>query len=76
MEYDESDIIDMQCWVYRMAEKKWDVTPKECAELFQKYKIFDFISKCFGILHVSSYECALRDVEDILKNRGVNICYN
>lgn len=70
------DIADMQCCGFRMAQSKWQMTPKECAELFKKYDIFGFISECYELLHVSSYNCALEDVEDILKANGVNVCKN
>lgn len=70
------DIADMQCWVFRMAQSKWKISPKECAKLFKTYDIFGFISECYELLHVSSYSCALEDVEDILQANGVNICKN
>ena len=57
------DIADMQCWVFRMAQAKWKMSAKDCTELFRKY----------DILHLNSYECALRDVEELLKNRGVTV---
>ena len=60
----QKDIADMQCWVFRMAQSKWKMTAKECAELF----------KCYDLLHVSSYNNALEDVEDILRANGVNVC--
>lgn len=66
-------IANMQCWVFRMAQLKWELSPKECAKLFKKYDILGFISKCYEFLHVNSYNCALEDVEDILKANGVNI---
>lgn len=65
------DIADMQCQVFRMAQSKWKMTPKECAELFKKYDILGFISECYELLHVSSYNCVLEDVKDILKANGV-----
>ena len=68
------DVADMQCWVFRMAQDKWKKTPEECAKLFQDNDIFGFISSCYEILHLSSYECALDDVEEMLKNRGIFIC--
>ena len=55
------DIADMQCWVFRMAQTKWNMPAKDCVELFKKYNIFDFIA------------CALADVETLLKNRGVTV---
>lgn len=63
-------IANIQYWVFRMAQSKWKMTPKECAELFKKYDILGFISECYELLHVSSYNCAL---EDILKANGVNV---
>ena len=70
------DIADMQCWIFRMAQSKWKISPKECAELLKKYDILGFISECYELLHVSSYACALEDVEDILLANGVNIYKN
>ena len=63
-------IANIQYWVFRMAQSKWKMTLKECAELFKKYDILGFISECYELLHVSSYNCAL---EDILKANGVNV---
>ena len=33
----EIDIADMQCWVFRIAQTRWHISPIECAELFKKY---------------------------------------
>ena len=64
---------DMQCWIFRMAQEKWNIPPEDCADLFKKYDILGFISECYELLHVSSYENALADVEDILQANGVSI---
>ena len=71
-EYDV-DIADMQYWVFRMAQTKWGKTPEECTRIFQENEVFEYISKCYGILHLSNYECALKDVEDFLRSRGIRI---
>ena len=67
------DIADMQCWVFRKAQSKWNISASECADLFKKYDILGFISDCYDSLHLNSYDCALRDVETPLKNRGVQL---
>lgn len=67
------DIADMQCWIFRMAQEKWNIPPEDCADLFKKYDILGFISECYELLHVSSYENALADVEDILQANVVSI---
>lgn len=69
----QRDIADMQCWLFRMAQTRWKKTPEDCAKIFQNNDVFGFISKCYDFLHLSSYECALDDVEEMLKNRGVAV---
>ena len=66
-------IADMQCWIFRHAQKKWNLTPTECAALFRQYDILGYISDCYDLLHVSSYQCALEDVEDLLRSKGVTV---
>ena len=67
------DVADMQCWVFRMAQTRWRMSPKECAAVFIQHDILGFISRCYDILHLSSYECALDDIEEMLRNRGVAV---
>ena len=69
----ERDIADMQCWVFRMAQQKWGKSSQECADLFEKYDLLGFISECYDILHLNSYNCALNDVETLLRNKGVSV---
>ena len=63
----------MQCWVFRMAQTKWKLSAGECAALFRKYDILGFIDECCGLLHLSSYACALDDIETMLHNQGLDI---
>lgn len=76
MDRRQIEIADMQCWVFRSAQTKWNISASECADIFRKYNILEFISECYELLHISSYEKALSDVEDILKANGVTICSN
>ena len=67
------DIADMQCWVFRMAQSKWNMSAADCSALFKKYDILGFISECYDILHINGYACVLNDVETLLRNRGVAV---
>lgn len=51
----EIDIADMQCWVFRIAQTRWHISPIECAELFKKYDILGYISECYDLLCTYSY---------------------
>ena len=73
MSQQQIGIADMQCWIFRKAQTKWNMPPKKCAELFQKFDIVGFISECYDLLHVSSYQCALDEVEGILRSKGVAV---
>lgn len=73
MSQDQINITDMQCRIFRMAQKKWNLSPDACADLFKQYDILGFISECYDVLRLSSYQCALSDVEELLRNRGVDI---
>ena len=66
MSKEQLDIADMQCWVFRMAQKKWNISGKECSELFQKYDILGFIRNCYGIISKEniSYEQAMLKFTD------------
>ncbi|WP_165054872.1 MULTISPECIES: DUF3791 domain-containing protein [unclassified Adlercreutzia] len=68
------DIADMQCWLLRMAEKKWHMPAPQVAALFQQHDVFGYVADLYDILHLSSYDLALADVEGYLKNRGALLC--
>ena len=73
MSEERINITHMQCHVFRMAQVKWGLSPQECAEIFRKYDILGFINECYDSLHLSSYNCALDDVETLLHNQGVAV---
>ena len=66
-------IADMQCWVFRHAQRRWNLSQSACTELFRKYDLLGYISECYDLLHVSSYQCALEDIEDLLRSKGVAV---
>lgn len=70
---EKNGIADMQCWVFRKAQKKWNLSPAVCAEVFKKHELLRYIADCYELLHVSGYERALEDVEEILRREGVEV---
>lgn len=61
----------MKCYVFRMAQEKWNMAPSMTAKLFNENKLFDYIEECYDSLHLSSYQLVLKDLETILENHGV-----
>ena len=67
------DVDDMSCLVFRLSQKRWNISSDECAMLFKKYGLFAYIEECYDILHLSGYESVVSDLEDILKTNGIII---
>ena len=69
----EFEINLMKCWLFRHAVLKWQLSRIETAELFKKYGLYKFITDSYELLHVSSYECALDELERVPAANGVNV---
>lgn len=74
MSQEQINISHMQCWLFRMAQSEWNMTPVETARLFKQYDVFSFISECYDMLHLSSYHYALHEIETMLAQKGVSVC--
>lgn len=71
MSQEQINISHMQCWLFRMAQSKWNKTPEETASLFKQYNVFAFIEEFYDTLHLSSYGHALTSIEAMLTQKGV-----
>lgn len=60
----------MKCYLFRMAQEKWKISPSDTAKIFKDNSILEYITECYDYLHLSSYQLALSDIEAILKSRG------
>lgn len=65
----------METWLFRQAQKRWNKTPEETAEIFKQQNLFEYVADCYDYLHLSSYDSALEYIETILKNRGVQVVH-
>ena len=71
MSQEQINISHMQCWLFRLAQTRWNKTPEETALLFKQHDVFAFIAEFYDTLHLSSYGHALGDVEAMLRKKGV-----
>ena len=69
----EQEINLMKCWLFRNATIRWKLSPVQTADLFEKYALYQFVTDCYDLLHVSSYDCALDELESVLAANGVKI---
>lgn len=49
------------------AEKK--LTGKEVISLFKKYGVLEYLGDCFGVLHTTSREYIIEDIDAFINNR-------
>ncbi|WP_407435019.1 DUF3791 domain-containing protein [Treponema sp.] len=69
----EDDLFLIQIRLFRLAQNKWNLDEKECSNLFNKYKIYDYIETCYEFFHLQGDEANLTDIENYLKNNGAEI---
>ena len=69
----EQEINLMKCWLFRNATIRWKLSPAQTANLFKKYGFYQFVTDCYELLHVSGYDCALDELENVLAVNGEKI---
>lgn len=61
----------MQVRLFRKAWKKWGLSPADCADLFDKYEIDQYIADAYEFYHIQGDDANLDDIEDYLSRNGV-----
>lgn len=70
----QPDIADMKCWLLRLAQKRWGMPATEVARIFRQADVYTYVSELYDLLHLSSYDRALDDVEKYLAAKGCAPC--
>ena len=52
------------------AKKRWAISMRECAELFDRYGIDEYIASCYGLFHMQGDLATLDDIEEYMAARG------
>ena len=73
MSQEQINISHMQCWLFRLAQTKWNKTPEETTAIFEEFDVFEYIADCYDMLHLSSYHPALNDIEALISQKGVAV---
>lgn len=66
-----NETLYMQTRLFRQFCNQNRMDSKRANNLFLKYKIWDYIDKCYGLLHLSGDESALDEISKILSKNGV-----
>ena len=69
----QEDIFLLQVRLYRLAQLKWNDDSRRCSEIFNKYKIYDYIETCYEFFHVQGDEANFDDIMKYLNNIGAEL---
>ena len=70
------DLFLIQIRLFRLAQDKWNIDGEKCSEIFNKYKVYDYIETCYDFFHVQGDDTNLLDIESYLKNNGAKYDFN
>ena len=66
----EKDILQITIRLFIAAKNKWNITIDECAELFDKYEIDEYIEACYESFHVQSDSANMEEIEEYMRCKG------
>lgn len=72
MKSEQEEITFMQTRLIRLATEKWEKTLDQVLDIFTDNNVFQYIENAYGIFHCEGDEAVLSDIEDYLRNKGVN----
>ena len=64
------EVLFMEARVFSDFLRKFNMKPRDASRLFEDNGIWSYIEGCYDVLHMSSDECVLNDIEYILQRRG------
>jgi hypothetical protein len=70
---EQGEILFMQTRVIRLAAERWGITVQKASRIFERYDLLKFIKDGYGIFHTEGDEVVLDEVEEVLKNKGVDV---
>ena len=66
----KDEILRMQVRLFRLANKKWNKSITECADIFDKYDIDGYIRDVYEFFHVQGDDTNLEDIGEHLQRLG------
>ena len=68
-----NELIFFEARIFRMFCEKLQVSPVDANKLFEKYGIWKYIEDTYDMLKLNGDECAVNDIWEILKVKGIKI---
>lgn len=61
----------MQLRLFRMFCERYHISSKEANAIFNANHIWEYVEKCYGLLHLNGDDAAMEDITHILAQNGV-----
>lgn len=65
----ESKTLEFKTYCFEAYKSKYRMNGRECLALFKKYKIFSYLDDFYDVLHTTSMEYVLDDIDIYIKAR-------
>jgi hypothetical protein len=64
-----SETLEFKTYYFEAYKNKYGLKGKECLNIFEKYKVFEYLNQFYDVLHTVSKEYVLEDIEIYIKAR-------
>ena len=68
-----NELIFFEVRIFRMVCEKMQVSPADTNKLFETYGVWKYIEDMYDMLKLSSDECAVNDIWEMLKVNGIKL---
>jgi len=65
-----NDIFNISVRLFREFQLKEKLSAKDTVDIFNKYRVFDYIETCYELYHVQGDDANLSDIIDYLNSKG------
>ena len=66
---DVDKLLEFKVYYFEAYKFKYRLTGKECVNIFNKYKVFDYLNDYYDVLHTTSKEYVLDDIDIYINSR-------
>lgn len=68
-----NEVLFMEIRILREYCERYKITMRAASEIFEKYKIWEYIEDCYASLHTSGDEYVFNEIDMVLKHDGVDL---
>lgn len=64
-----SKTLEFKVFYFEAYKSKYNLTGKECLDIFNKYKVFNYLNDFYDVLHTVGKEYVLEDIDIYINAR-------